>query len=46
MNGATNFSTSCDGQNYWGLELVGADDQITFASKCFQPRFLDIKLQD
>lgn len=34
MNGATNFSTSCDGQQYWGLELVGADDQITFASKC------------
>ncbi|OQE18538.1 hypothetical protein PENFLA_c021G06176 [Penicillium flavigenum] len=32
MNGATNFSTSCDGQNYWGLELVGADDQITFAN--------------
>ncbi|CRL20438.1 Pectin lyase fold/virulence factor [Penicillium camemberti] len=32
MNGATNFSTSCDGQQYWGLELVGADDQITFAN--------------
>jgi pectin lyase len=45
MNGATNFSTSCDGQNYWGLELVGADDQITFASKCFKSYLLDTNTQ-
>ncbi|KAF3394535.1 putative pectin lyase E [Penicillium rolfsii] len=32
LNGATNFSTSCDGQTYWGLELVGHDDQITFSN--------------
>ncbi|KAJ5363886.1 uncharacterized protein N7496_009599 [Penicillium cataractarum] len=32
LNGATNFSTSCDGQTYWGLELVGNDDQITFSN--------------
>jgi hypothetical protein len=44
MNGATNFSTSCDGQQYWGLELVGADDQITFASKCFEPYYPDTNL--
>ncbi|KAF9885239.1 hypothetical protein FE257_000599 [Aspergillus nanangensis] len=30
LDGDTPYSTSCDGYQYWGMELVGADDQITF----------------
>ncbi|KAL4809475.1 pectin lyase fold/virulence factor [Aspergillus unguis] len=30
INGDTTYSTSCDGYQYWGMELVGEDDQITF----------------
>ncbi|KAF2135745.1 polysaccharide lyase family 1 protein [Aplosporella prunicola CBS 121167] len=30
INGSTPYSTACDGYQYWGMELVGADDQITF----------------
>lgn len=30
LNGETTYSTSCDGYQYWGMELVGADDSITF----------------
>ncbi|CAG7921865.1 unnamed protein product [Penicillium olsonii] len=33
MNGKTDYSATCDGHSYWGLELVGSDDQITFYSK-------------
>ncbi|KAH8705431.1 polysaccharide lyase family 1 protein [Talaromyces proteolyticus] len=30
INGKTGHSASCDGHTYWGLELVGSSDQITF----------------
>ncbi|CAJ2503552.1 Uu.00g109460.m01.CDS01 [Anthostomella pinea] len=30
LNGETSNSASCDGHTYWGLELVGSDDTITF----------------
>ncbi|KAF4540324.1 Pectin lyase [Lasiodiplodia theobromae] len=30
LNGSTPYSTGCDGYQYWGMELVGADDTITF----------------
>ncbi|CBF88117.1 polysaccharide lyase family 1 protein [Aspergillus nidulans FGSC A4] len=30
INGETTYSTSCDGYQYWGLELVGKNDSITF----------------
>ncbi|KAH8200939.1 hypothetical protein TruAng_004877 [Truncatella angustata] len=30
INGKTSYSASCDGHSYWGLELVGSGDQITF----------------
>lgn len=30
MDGVTDWSASCDGHTYWGLELVGTADQITF----------------
>ncbi|KAM0470232.1 hypothetical protein ACHAPX_010020 [Trichoderma viride] len=30
INGQTSYSASCDGHSYWGLELVGSGDQITF----------------
>ncbi|KAF7518592.1 hypothetical protein G7054_g13401 [Neopestalotiopsis clavispora] len=30
INGQTEYSASCDGHTYWGMELVGSDDQITF----------------
>ncbi|TGO91998.1 hypothetical protein BPOR_0013g00290 [Botrytis porri] len=30
INGKTDHSASCDGHTYWGLELVGSGDQITF----------------
>ncbi|KAH6668454.1 polysaccharide lyase family 1 protein [Halenospora varia] len=30
INGVTTQSASCDGHTYWGLELVGSSDQITF----------------
>ncbi|KAL4947758.1 pectin lyase fold/virulence factor [Aspergillus filifer] len=30
LNGETTYSTSCDGYQYWGMELVGEDDSITF----------------
>ncbi|KAK6535432.1 hypothetical protein TWF694_001892 [Orbilia ellipsospora] len=30
INGVTSYSASCDGHSYWGLELVGSNDQITF----------------
>ncbi|KAI0155480.1 polysaccharide lyase family 1 protein [Pestalotiopsis sp. NC0098] len=30
LNGQTSNSATCDGHTYWGLELVGSSDQITF----------------
>ncbi|KAL2849948.1 pectin lyase fold/virulence factor [Aspergillus pseudoustus] len=30
LNGETTYSTSCDGYQYWGMELVGKNDSITF----------------
>ncbi|KAJ7089067.1 pectin lyase fold/virulence factor [Mycena epipterygia] len=30
INGATTNSATCDGHTYWGLELVGSGDRITF----------------
>ncbi|KAL3438119.1 putative pectin lyase C [Aspergillus tetrazonus] len=30
INGETTSSTSCDGYQYWGMELVGENDSITF----------------
>ncbi|KAI1342066.1 polysaccharide lyase family 1 protein [Xylariaceae sp. FL0016] len=30
INGETSNSATCDSHTYWGLELVGSDDQITF----------------
>ncbi|KAH9210800.1 pectin lyase, partial [Leptodontidium sp. 2 PMI_412] len=30
IDGETEYSASCDGHTYWGLELVGEADQITF----------------
>ncbi|GCB18967.1 probable pectin lyase E [Aspergillus awamori] len=30
INGKTDYSATCDGHTYWGLELVGSSDQITF----------------
>lgn len=30
INGVTAHSATCDGHTYWGLELVGSNDQITF----------------
>jgi hypothetical protein len=30
INGETTYSTSCDGYQYWGMELVGENDSITF----------------
>lgn len=32
INGQTSYSASCDSHSYWGLELVGSGDQITFYS--------------
>jgi pectin lyase len=42
INGATEHSATCDGHTYWGLELVGSSDQITFYSKSSRK----ISLQD
>ena len=33
INGKTSHSATCDGHTYWGMELVGTGDQITFYSK-------------
>ncbi|KAI1431177.1 polysaccharide lyase family 1 protein [Xylaria sp. CBS 124048] len=30
IDGQTAYSATCDGHTYWGLELVGSGDQITF----------------
>ncbi|KAI8631835.1 putative pectin lyase E [Xylariaceae sp. FL1651] len=30
LGGRTSYSASCDGHTYWGLELVGSGDLITF----------------
>lgn len=30
INGATSYSATCDGHTYWGMELVGTADDITF----------------
>ncbi|EPS40508.1 hypothetical protein H072_5646 [Dactylellina haptotyla CBS 200.50] len=30
INGVTSYSATCDKHSYWGLELVGSGDQITF----------------
>lgn len=30
IDGATAHSATCDGSSYWGLEMVGTDDYITF----------------
>jgi pectin lyase len=30
VNGATAFSASCDGHTYWGEEMVGKDDSISW----------------
>lgn len=30
IDGATSYSATCDGSTYWGLEMVGTDDYITF----------------
>lgn len=30
IDGVTDWSASCDGHTYWGIELVGEDDQISF----------------
>lgn len=30
IDGATSYSATCDGHTYWGLEMVGTDDYITF----------------
>ncbi|RDW80265.1 pectin lyase E [Coleophoma cylindrospora] len=30
INGKTSYSATCDGHTYWGMELVGTGDQITF----------------
>ncbi|KAJ6487644.1 pectin lyase fold/virulence factor [Mycena sanguinolenta] len=30
INGVTTNSATCDGHTYWGLELVGSGDRITF----------------
>ncbi|OJJ76723.1 hypothetical protein ASPBRDRAFT_117133 [Aspergillus brasiliensis CBS 101740] len=30
INGKTDYSATCDGHTYWGLELVGSSDLITF----------------
>ncbi|KAI1296045.1 polysaccharide lyase family 1 protein [Xylaria venustula] len=30
IDGRTSYSATCDGHTYWGLELVGSSDQITF----------------
>ncbi|ETS87795.1 pectin lyase E [Pestalotiopsis fici W106-1] len=30
ISGETTQSATCDGRSYWGLELVGSDDTITF----------------
>lgn len=30
IDGRTSQSATCDGHTYWGLELVGSSDQITF----------------
>lgn len=32
LNGKTSNSATCDGHTYWGMELVGTGDQITFYS--------------
>lgn len=33
IDGATKFSATCDGHTYWGLELLGENDKITFYSE-------------
>jgi pectin lyase len=33
INGVTDYSATCDGHTYWGLELVGSGDLITFYGK-------------
>lgn len=33
INGYTNYSAGCDSYHCWAMELVGADDQITFQSE-------------
>lgn len=33
VDGKTSHSATCDGHTYWGLELVGTNDAITFYSK-------------
>ncbi|KAG4440422.1 hypothetical protein IFR05_004115 [Cadophora sp. M221] len=30
IDGKTSYSATCDGHTYWGLELVGTNDAITF----------------
>ncbi|RDW58792.1 polysaccharide lyase family 1 protein [Coleophoma cylindrospora] len=30
IDGRTSYSATCDGHTYWGLELVGTNDAITF----------------
>jgi pectin lyase len=35
INGQTSYSASCDGHQYWAMELVGDDDQITFKGMRF-----------
>lgn len=41
LNGSTPYSTGCDGYQYWGMELVGADDTITFKGKRAQLRLAE-----
>lgn len=33
INGETDYSSTCDGHTYWGIELVGEADFITFYRK-------------
>ncbi|KAF7351429.1 Pectin lyase-like protein [Mycena sanguinolenta] len=43
INGVTTNSATCDGHTYWGLELVGSGDRITFYSPfvLIHPRIVD-----
>lgn len=33
LSGQTDYSATCDGHSYWGMELVGTADKITFFRK-------------
>lgn len=44
INGETAQSSTCNGHTYWAMELVGADDQITFYSESSSFGFIKLIL--